>query len=150
MNTNSRMTRRTGIFNWSKLSIGGGVVFWVTTIAISFLSIAAEYRSAFSKANIQTVWVASLPAGLIIGGCVSYSLIRFLDMIPTMNPILVSVIISLIALVATTILTLIPHNFLGQSDVLHYVLVGIMLDVPRFLFLGIAIGYLYKRLYESA
>ena len=49
------------------LTIGGGVVFWVTTIAISLLPIAAEYRSAFSKANIQTVWFASLPAGLIIG-----------------------------------------------------------------------------------
>ncbi len=38
------------------LTIGGGVVFWVTTIAISLLPIAAEFRSAFSKANIQTVW----------------------------------------------------------------------------------------------
>lgn len=75
------------------LTLGGGVVFWVTTIAISLLPIAAEYRSVFSKASIQTVWVASLPAGLII---------------------------------------------------------GILLDAPRFLFLGIAIGYLYRWLCKGS
>jgi hypothetical protein len=127
------------------LTIGGGVVFWLTTIAISLLPVAAEYRSAFSKANIQTVWVASLPAGLIIGCCVSYSLLRFFDKIPTKNLILKSVIISLIALVIATILTLVPHSFLGQRDVLHYFLIGIMLDAPRFFTLGIGIGYLYDK-----
>ena len=132
------------------LTLGGGVVFWVTTIAISLFPITAEYRSAFSKANIHTVWVASLPAGLIIGCCVSYSLLRFFDKIPTKNPILKSVITSLIALVIATILTLVPHSFPGQSDVLYYILIGIMLDALRFLFLGIVIGFLYKRLYESA
>ena len=131
------------------LTIGGGVVFWLTTIAISLLPVAAEYRSAFSKANIQTVWVASLPAGLIIGCCVSYSLLRFFDKIPTKNPILKSVIISLIALVIMTILNLVPYSFLGQCDVLHYFLIGIMLDAPRFLFLGIVIGYLYRRLHKG-
>lgn len=100
-----------GFLKLSKLAIGGGVVFWVTTIAISFLPIAAEYRTAFSKASIQTVWVASLPAGLIIGFCVSYSLLRFFDKIPTKNPIQISVIISIIALTIATILTLVPPQF---------------------------------------
>lgn len=131
------------------LAVSGGAAFWVTTIAISLLPIAAEYRSVFSKASIQTVWVASLPAGLIIGCCVSYSLLRFFDKIPTKNPILKSVIISLIALVIATILTLVPHSFLGRRDVLHYFLIGIMLDAPRFLFLGIVIGYLYRRLHKG-
>ena len=139
-----------GLLNLSKLTFGGGGVFWVTTIAISFLPIAAEYRTALSKASIQTVWAASLPAGLIMGFCVSYSLLRFLGKIPTKNPILKSVIISLITLVIATILTLVPHSFLGQSNILYYILIGIMLDLPRFLFLGIVIGYLYKRLYETA
>ncbi|HSN48086.1 MAG TPA: hypothetical protein VLR29_04940 [Flavobacterium sp.] len=138
---------------WRKalvLAVVGGLAFFAITIAISLLPIAAEFRSAFSKANIQTVWVASLPAGLIIGFCVSYSLLRFFDKIPTKNPILKSVIISLIALVIMTILNLVPHSFLGQRDVLHYFLIGIMLDTPSFLALGIGIGYLYKRLYGSA
>lgn len=103
-----------GLLNLSKLTIGGGVVFWATTIVISLLPIAAEYRTAFSKASIQTVWIASLPAGLIMGCCVSYSLLRFLDNIPTKNPILKSMIISLIALVIATILSLLPHSFLGR------------------------------------
>jgi len=150
MNTNKKITRVAGFLNLSKLTIGGGIVFWATTLAISFLPIAAEYRTAFSKASIQTVWVASLPAGLILGFCVSYSLIRFFDKIPTKNPILKSVILSLIALVIATILTLVPQSFLGQRDILHYILIGIMLDLPRFLFLGLVIGYLYIRLYESA
>jgi len=141
------MTRSKVIWkNVLGLAVAGGLAFWVATIAISLLPIAAEYRSAFSKANIQMVWAASLPAGLIIGCCVSYSLLRFFEKIPTKNPILKSVIISLIALVIMTILNLVPHSFLGQRDALHYFLIGIMLDAPRFLFLGIIIGYLYRRL----
>ena len=132
------------------LAVSGGIAFWVATIAISLLPIAAEYRSAFSKANIQTVWVASLPSGLIIGCCVSYSLIRFFDKIPTKNPILKSVIISLIALVIMTILNIVPHSYLGQPDVLYYFLIGIMLDSPRFLFLGTVIGLLYDKINGGA
>jgi hypothetical protein len=145
------MTRSKVIWkNVLGLAVTGGLAFWVATFAISLLPIAAEYRSAFSKANIQMVWAASLPAGLIIGCCVSYSLIRFFDKIPTKNPILKSVIISLITLVIMTILNLVPHSFLGQRDVLHYFLIGIMLDAPRFLFLGIVIGYLYRRLCKGS
>jgi hypothetical protein len=150
MNTNKKNVRMVGLLNLSKLTVGGGLVFWATTLAISLLPIAAAYRNALSKANIQTVWVASLPAGLMIGCCVSYALLHFSDKIPTKNPILKSVIISLIALVIATVLTLVPQSFLWQGGVLHYILIGIMLDLPRFLFLGIVIGYLYKRLYESA
>jgi magnesium-transporting ATPase (P-type) len=135
-----------------KLTIGGGVVFWAITIATSLLPIAAEYRAAFSNWSIQTVWVDSLLAGMIIGCCVSYFLLRFFDRIPTKNPILKSGILSFIALVIAIILIDVPQSFLlpGPSDALHYFLIGIMLNVPRFLFLGIVIGYLYKRLYGSA
>jgi len=49
------------------LTIGGGVVFWATTIATSLLPIAAEYRAAFSNWKLQTVWVDSLLVGMIIG-----------------------------------------------------------------------------------
>lgn len=146
---NTKTAGVTGFFKVTKLAIGGGLAFWATTIAISLLPIAAEYRTAFSKASIQTVWFASLPAGLMIGCCVGYSLLRFFDRIPTKNPILKSVIISLIALIIAAILTLVPQIFPGRSD-LHYALIGIMLDLPRFLFLGMVIGYLYRRWYESA
>jgi len=89
---------------------------------------------------------------MIIGCCVSYSLLRFFDKIPTKNPILKSAILSFIALVISITLILVPQSFLllRPSDALHYFLIGIMLNLPRFLFLGIVIGYLYKRLYGSA
>jgi hypothetical protein len=134
------------------LTIGGGVVFWLTTIATSLLPIAAEYRAAYSNWSIQTVWVDSLPAGMIIGGCVSYSLLRLFEKIPTKNPMLESAIRGFVALVIATILIDVPRCFLlpGPSDALHYFLIGIMLNAPRFLFLGLAIGYLYKRLYGPA
>jgi hypothetical protein len=140
--------------NLYKLTIGGGAVFWATTIAISLLPIAAEYRAAFSKRswNIQMVWVDSLIVGMVIGCCVSYSLLRYFDKLPTKDPILKSAILSFIALVIAITLIDLPQSFLllGPGDAMHYFLIGIMLNVPRFLFLGMVIGYLYKRLYGSA
>jgi hypothetical protein len=57
------------------------------------------------------------------------------------------------ALVIAIILIDVPQSFFGPSDAfdaLYYFLIGVMLNVPRFLFVGIVIGYLYKRLYGSA
>lgn len=130
-----------------KLTIAGGLTFWVTTIAISMLPIAAKYRAALSDWSIHTVWVGSLLAGIIIGCCVSYSLLRFFGKIPAENPILKSVILSSIALVFAIILIDVPMILHAPSGALHYFLIGIVFNVVRFLFLGIAVGYLYKRLY---
>jgi len=134
-----------------KLTIGGGVVFWATTIATSLLPIAAEYRAAFSNWKIQTAWVDSLLVGMIIGCCVSYFLLRFFDKIPTKNPILKSVILSFVALVIAIILIDVPRSFLllGPSDALYYFLIGVMFNAARFLFLGLVIGYLYDNLNRS-
>ena len=133
-----------------KLTIGGGVVFWVTTIATSLLPIAAQYRAAFSNWSIQTVWVDSLLVGMTIGCCVSYSLLRFFEKIPTKDPILKSVLLSSIALSIATILIDVPRSFHGPSDALYYFLIGVLFNAARFLLLGLVIGYLYKRLYGSA
>ena len=144
------MTQQTGI--WKKtieLTLAGGLVFWVTTIAISLLSISAEYRAAESVSNIQTVWVGGLIIGMIIGCLVSYFLLRFFNKIPTKNPILKSLVLSFAALVIVLILVEVPAS-IRTSDALYYFLVGVVLNVPRFLVLGIVIGYLYKRLYRSA
>jgi hypothetical protein len=134
------------------LTIGGGGVFWATTIVTSLLPIATKYRAAFSNWSIQTVWGDSLFVGMVIGCCVSYTLLRFFERIPTKNPILKSVIISSIALIIAILLIDVPQTFLplGPSDALYYFLIGVMFNVARFLFLGLVIGYLYKRLSESA
>jgi hypothetical protein len=132
-----------------KLTIGGGVVFWLTTIATSLLPIAADYRAAFSNWSIQTVWVASLFMGIIIGCCVSYLLLRFFEKIPAKGPILKSVILSFIALAIAVILIDVPMILQEPSAPLYYFLIGVMFNAVRFLFLGFSIGYLYKRLYRS-
>jgi NhaP-type Na+/H+ or K+/H+ antiporter len=128
------------------LTIAGGVVFWAATIAISLLPIAADYRAAGSGYSIRTVWVDSLLVGMIVGCLVSYSLLRFFDKIPTKNPILKSEIMSFIALVIALLLIEVPASF-RTSDALYYFLIGAMLNVPRFLLLGLVTGYLYKRSY---
>lgn len=150
----SRSGRQTSCMFYIKaliLTIGGGGVFWVTTIATSLLPIAAKYRAAFSNWSIQTVWIDSLLVGMIIGCCVSYSLLRLFEKIPTKDPILNSVIFSFVALVIAIILIDVPRTFLlsGPSDAWHYFLIGIMFNTARFLFLGLMIGYLFKRLYRS-
>jgi ABC-type transport system involved in cytochrome c biogenesis permease component len=134
----------------SKLTIAGAAVFWVTTFVTSLLPIAAEYRAAYSNWSMQTVWMASLPVGIIIGCCVSYFLMRLMDKNPTRNPILQSVNLSLVALVIAIVLIDVPQSFHGQSDALYYFLIGVMFNLVRFLLLGLSIGYLYKRQYRTA
>ena len=136
---------------WRKalvLTIVGGLAFWVTNFAISRTPIAAEYRAGLSISYFPML-VEALVGGLIIGFGVSFFLLRFFDKIPTKNPILKSVILSIIALVIATILLEAPASF-RTSDALYYFLFGTMLNVPRFLVLGVVIGYLYKRLYKGS
>ena len=133
-----------------KLTIGGGVAFWATTVAISLTPIRAEFRAAFSMDYVQSVLVEGLLGSLIIGCFVSFFLLRFFDKVPTKNPILKSVILSFIALIIATILLEVPGSFLTNTgDVLHVFLIGTLFNVLRFLALGIVIGYLYKRLHKG-
>ena len=130
------------------LTIGGGVAFWLANFAISRTPIAAEYRAALSISYFPML-LESLLGGLMIGFCVSYSLLRFFDKLPTKNPILKSVILSFIVLIIVTILIGGPSSFLATSDVLRYFLIGTIFNVIRILALGIGIGYLYPRLYKG-
>ena len=131
-----------------KLTIGGGVVFWAITFAFSLLPIAAEFRAALSISYVQVVLVESVFGGMIISCGLSYILLRFFDKIPKKNPILKSVILGFVALGIVSILVGVAAS--RTSDALHVFLIGVTLNIPRFLFLGIVVGYLYKRLYGQA
>jgi hypothetical protein len=131
-----------------KLTIGGGIAFWATTIVFSLLPIAGDFRAEVSISYIQVVLVQSLIFGLFIEFCISYFLLRFFDKIPTKNPILKSEILSLVALVIALILLGVAASM--TSDALSVFLIGAMLNVPRFLIPGIVVGYLYKRLNSRA
>jgi hypothetical protein len=131
-----------------KLTIGGGAAFWAITIAFSLLPIRAEFRAALNISYIQTVLVQALLGGMIISCCVSYSLLHFFDKIPTKNPILKSVILSFV--VQGIVLILLGVAASRTSDPLRIFLIGAVINVPTFVFPGIVIGYLYKRLDGSA
>ena len=126
-----------------KLTIGGGVAFWVANFTISLTPIAAEYRGALSI-SYYPMLLESLLGGLIIGFFVSYTLLRFFDRIPTKNPILKSLILCFIVLVLVTILLGIPSTSLTPSDPLRYLLIGTLFNILRILALGLVIGYLYN------
>jgi len=101
---------------------------------------------------MQTVWVASLFMGMLIGLCVSYALLRSLRKTPATDPFLRSMQLSLIALLIATILIDAPQSWLllGPGEALHYFLIGMALNAPRFLLLGLAVGYVYQRQYGSS
>ena len=143
-----RSKRQTSYKKLLKLTIGGGLAFWVTTIAISLTPIRAEFRAALSMSYVQSVLVEGLIGSLIIGFFVSFFLLRFFDKVPTKNPILKSVILSFVPYVINLILLGVAAS--RTSDAQHIFLIGAVLQVPSYLALGIVIGYLYKRLYGSA
>jgi hypothetical protein len=134
--------------NLYKLTVVGGVAFWAANFAISLTPIAAEYRAALSISYLPMI-VEALIGGLIIGFFVSYFLFRFFEKIPTKNPILKSTILSSFALVLAIIMVGGSTSLLEPSDAVRYFLIGALLNIPRFLCLGIAIGYVYKRLNEA-
>jgi hypothetical protein len=123
--------------------MGGGLGFWIANFAISLTPIAAEYRAALSISYLPMLLEALL-GGLIIGSGVSYCLLRFYDRVPTRNPILKSVILSLVALTVVTVLIEVPAKSLTTtSDPLRYFLIGVVFNGLRILALGLVIGYLY-------
>lgn len=129
-----------------QLTFVGGIIFWITTIITSLLPLAAEYRAAYSNWSIQTVWINSLLAGMIIGCCVSYFLLRFYERIPAKDSIQKSLIVSTITLIITIIMIDVPMLISEPSASFNYFLIGVLFNSVRFLFLGVGIGYLYKRL----
>lgn len=133
--------------NLFKLTIGGGVAFWVFTVAFSLLPIMAEFRAALSIPYISGAIVGPLFGGPIISCCVSYFLLRFIGKNPTENPILRSVLISLVFLGINFLLLGVAAS--RTSDALHIFLIGVTFNILRYLFLGIVIGCLYKRQYPS-
>ena len=129
-----------------KLTVAGGVAFWIVDFAISLSPISAEYMAAFSISSLPMALVEALVGGLIIACCVSYFLLRFFDKIPTKNPILKSLILSFAAIFIIEVLS----TFGNLSNAYVYLLIDTGMNIPRVLALGIVVGYLYKRLYGQA
>jgi hypothetical protein len=128
-----------------KLTVAGGVAFWIVDFAISLSPISAEYMAAFSISSLPIALVEALVGGLIIACFVSFFLLRFFDKIPTKHPILKALILSFAAIIVIEVLS----TFGNPNNAYVYLLVDTVMNIPRILFLGIVIGYIYKRLYGS-
>ncbi len=101
--------------------------------------IAIEYKAAFSISYLPLALVEALVGGMIIAAFVSYSLLRFFDKIPVKNPIPKALILSFLALAVIEVLS----TLVNPSNASVYLFVDTVMNVPRILALGIAIGYLY-------
>jgi hypothetical protein len=145
------MTQPKGL--WRQLPLlatVGALGFWFANLAISRTSMAAEYRAALSI-EYAPMLLEALFGGLILGVCVSFALLRFFDKLPMENPILKSVVLSSIALIAVTALVELPAKFLAPTpDAFRYFLIGGLFNVIRILALGVVVGYLYERLNGNA
>ena len=128
------------------LTGAGGAAFWITDFVISVSPIAAEYRAAFSITNLPVALAEALVGSLIIGGCVSFFLLRFFEKIPTQNPILKALILSFVAMVIIEGLS----TLVNPNNASVYLLIDTGMNVPRFLALGIVVGYLYDKLNGGA
>jgi hypothetical protein len=128
------------------LTVAGGVAFWIADFAMSLSPIASEYRAAFSISYLPMALVEALVGGLIIGCCVSYSLLRFFDKIPTKTPIPKALILSFVALALIEVLS----TLINPSNASVILLIDTGMNVPRFLVLGMVVGLLYDRLNGGA
>jgi hypothetical protein len=143
------MTRSAGWRATSILAVGGGLGFWLANFAISRTPIAAVYRAGVSIAYVPML-VEALVGGLIIGFGVSFALLRFHDKIPTRSPILKALLLSLVALVAVTVLLEAPAKLLSAGpDPMRYFLIGTLFNAIRIPALGLVVGLLYDRVSES-
>jgi len=127
-----------------KLTIGGGIAFWAITFAFSLLPIAAVFRTALSISYFQMMFFESVFGGIIISCGFSYFFLRFFAQIPKKNPIQKSAILGFVALGLVSILVGVAAS--RTSDSLNIFLIGVTLNIPRFLFVGVVIGYLYRKL----
>lgn len=131
------------------LAVGGGMGFWLANFAISLTPIAAVYRGGVSIAYVPMLFEAMV-GGLIIGLGVSFVLMRFYDKIATHSPILKALLLSLVALVAVTVLVEAPAKLLSAGpDPVRYFLIGALFNAIRIPALGLVIGLLYDRVTGS-
>jgi hypothetical protein len=121
------------------LAAAGGAAFWIIDFVISLSPIAAEYKAAFSISSLPVALAEALVGGLVIALCVSLFLLRFFDRIPGKRPIFKALILSFFIMVMI-------EGFSALGNPAHasvYLLLDTGMNAPRFLALGLVIGYLF-------
>lgn len=124
-----------------KLAVAGGAAFWVTDFLMAVSPIAAAYKAAFSFSSLPVALVEALAGGMVIAFSVSFFLLRFFSRLPGKNPIFKASILSFSAMVIIEVLS-------ALGDPAHdsvYLLLDTGMNAPRFLSLGLVIGYLFDK-----
>ncbi len=123
------------------LVAAGGAAFWVTDFLIAVSPITAEYKAAFSVSSLPVALFEALAGGLVIAFFVSFILLRFFDKVPAKKSIFKALILSFFAMV-------IIEAFSALGNPAHasfYLLLDTGMNAPRFLALGLVIGYLFDK-----
>ena len=123
------------------LAAAGGVAFWIIDLVISVSPIASEYKAAFSISSLPVALIEALVGGMAIALCVSFFLFRFFDKVPGKKPIFKALILSFVVMVMIEV-----FSTLGDpSHASVYLLLDTGMNAPRFLALGLVIGYLFDK-----
>ena len=123
------------------LAAAGGAAFWIIDFVISVSPIAADYKAAFSISSLPVALIEALSGGLVIGLCVSFCLLRFYDRIPSKKPIFKALILSFFIMVIIEVFSALGNP--AHASV--YLLLDTGMNAPRFLVLGLVIGYLFNK-----
>jgi uncharacterized protein YacL len=123
------------------LAAAGGVAFWIIDFIISVSPIAAEYKAAFSISSLPVALVEALAGGVVIAFCISFFLLRFLDRLPGKKPIFKALILSFFIMVIIEVFSALGN----PADASIFLLLDTGMNLPRFLALGLVIGYLFDK-----
>jgi hypothetical protein len=127
------------------LSAAGSAAFWIIDFGVAVSPIAAEYRAAFLISSLPLALVEAFAGGVVIALCVSLFLLRFFDRIPGKKPIFKALILSFLAMFMIEVLSTLAN----PSNASVYLLIDTGMNLPRFLALGIVIGYLSDKINGS-
>ena len=123
------------------LAAAGGTAFWIIDFVISVSPIAAEYKAAFSISSLPVALVEALAGGVVIALCVSLFLLRFFDRIPGKKSIFKALILSFFIMVIIEVFSALGNP--AHASV--YLLLDTGMNAPRFIALGLVIGYLFDK-----
>ncbi len=123
------------------LAAAGGAAFWITDFVMAVSPIASAYKAAFSISSLPVALVEALAGGLVIAVCVSFVLLRFFDRIPGNNSIHKALILGFIIMLIIESLS----ALINPAHASVYLLLGTGLNAPRYLTVGLVIGFLLDK-----
>ena len=123
------------------LAAAGSAAFWIIDFVISVSPIAVEYKAAFSISSLPVALAEALVGGVVIALFVSLFLLRFFDTIPGKKPIIKALILSFFVMIIIEVISALGNP--AHASV--YLLLDTGMNGPRFLALGLVIGYLFDK-----